>query len=78
MTVPQSSLGGRLGILTTVLITDSGTAAAITALLLLPMIAAFALTPVIGIARTAPWVTLSSRRRRRLSYVLTKKLKHLD
>jgi hypothetical protein len=43
-----------------VLITDSGTAAAITALLLLPMIAAFALMPVIGIALTAPWVTLSS------------------
>jgi MFS transporter, FSR family, fosmidomycin resistance protein len=43
-------LGGRLGVLTTVLITEGGTAAAIMALLPLPMIAAFALMPVIGIA----------------------------
>jgi FSR family fosmidomycin resistance protein-like MFS transporter len=43
-------LGGRLGILTTVLITEGGTAAAIMALLPLPMIAAFALMPIIGIA----------------------------
>jgi MFS transporter, FSR family, fosmidomycin resistance protein len=43
-------LGGRLGVLTTVLITEGGTAAAITALLPLPMVATFALMPVIGIA----------------------------
>jgi MFS transporter, FSR family, fosmidomycin resistance protein len=43
-------LGGRLGILTTVLITEGGTAAAITALLPLPMTVAFILMPVAGIA----------------------------
>jgi MFS transporter, FSR family, fosmidomycin resistance protein len=43
-------LGGRFGVLTTVLVTEGGTAAAIMALLPLPMVAAFALMPVIGIA----------------------------
>ena len=43
-------LGGRLGILTTVLITEGGTAAAIMALLPLPMTVAFVLMPVVGIA----------------------------
>jgi MFS transporter, FSR family, fosmidomycin resistance protein len=43
-------LGGRLGILTTVLITEGGTAAVIMALLPLPITAAFALMPAIGIA----------------------------
>jgi MFS transporter, FSR family, fosmidomycin resistance protein len=43
-------LGGRLGILTTVLITEGGTAAAIMALLPLPLSAAFFLLPVVGVA----------------------------
>jgi FSR family fosmidomycin resistance protein-like MFS transporter len=43
-------LGGRLGILTTVLLTEGGTAAAIMGLLPLPLISAFALMPIIGIA----------------------------
>jgi FSR family fosmidomycin resistance protein-like MFS transporter len=43
-------LGGRLGVLLTVLITEGGTAATIMALLPLPMSAAFVLLPVIGIA----------------------------
>jgi MFS transporter, FSR family, fosmidomycin resistance protein len=43
-------LGGRLGVLTTVLITEVGTAAAIMALLPLPMTVAFVLMPVVGIA----------------------------
>jgi MFS transporter, FSR family, fosmidomycin resistance protein len=43
-------LGGRLGILTTVLLTEGGTAVAVMGLLPLPMVSAFALMPVIGIA----------------------------
>jgi MFS transporter, FSR family, fosmidomycin resistance protein len=43
-------LGGRLGILTTVLITEGGTAAAIMALLPLPLSAALVLLPIVGIA----------------------------
>jgi MFS family permease len=43
-------LGGRLGVLTTVLITEGGTAATIMALLPLPLSAAFVLLPIIGVA----------------------------
>lgn len=47
---PPTKAGGRLGILTTVLITEGGTAAAIMALLPLPTTVAFILMPVVGIA----------------------------
>jgi predicted MFS family arabinose efflux permease len=43
-------LGGRLGVLPTVLITEGGTAVAIMALLPSPLSAAFVLLPVVGIA----------------------------
>jgi len=43
-------LGGRLGVLPTVLITEGGTAIAIVCLLPLPMSAAFVLLPVVGVA----------------------------
>jgi FSR family fosmidomycin resistance protein-like MFS transporter len=43
-------LGGRLGVLATVLITEGGTAAVIIALLPLPAAATLALLPVVGIA----------------------------
>jgi MFS transporter, FSR family, fosmidomycin resistance protein len=43
-------LGGRIGILPTVLITEGGTAATIVALLTLPLNAAFLLLPIVGIA----------------------------
>ncbi len=43
-------LGGRLGVLATVVITEGGTAAAIMALLPLPLGAALALLPVVGVA----------------------------
>jgi MFS transporter, FSR family, fosmidomycin resistance protein len=43
-------LGGRLGVLPTVLITEGGTAAAIMALLPLPLSASLALLPIVGIA----------------------------
>jgi MFS family permease len=43
-------LGGRLGVLPTVLITEGGTAATIMALLPLPLSTAFVLLPVIGLA----------------------------
>jgi MFS transporter, FSR family, fosmidomycin resistance protein len=43
-------LGGRLGVLPTVLITEGGTAVTIMALLPLPLSAAFVLLPIVGIA----------------------------
>ena len=43
-------LGGRLGVLPTVLITEGGTAVTIMALLPLPLSAAFVLLPLVGIA----------------------------
>jgi FSR family fosmidomycin resistance protein-like MFS transporter len=43
-------LGGRLGVLPTVLITEGGTALTIMALLPLPLSAAFFLLPVVGVA----------------------------
>jgi MFS family permease len=43
-------LGGRLGVLPTVLITEGGTAVTIMALLPLPLSTAFVLLPVIGVA----------------------------
>jgi FSR family fosmidomycin resistance protein-like MFS transporter len=43
-------LGGRLGVLPTVLITEGGTAATIMALLPLPMNAVFVLLPIVGVA----------------------------
>ena len=43
-------LGARLGILTTVLITEGATAAGIIALLPVPLVAALALLPIIGVA----------------------------
>lgn len=43
-------LGGRIGVLPTVLITEGATAAAIIALLPMPLMATFALLPVVGVA----------------------------
>ena len=43
-------LGGRLGVLPTVLITEGGTAATIMALLPLPLSAVFILLPIVGVA----------------------------